>query len=69
VRVPIPAARRFRGAAKCLRRPLQLDDTTVRDLVAHAANPAILSFAAGTPALEYFPIEAFKHAIDSILVT
>jgi 2-aminoadipate transaminase len=64
---PDPGSAPFSWRGKVSAAALQLDDTTVRDLVAHAANPAILSFAAGTPALEYFPIEAFKHAIDSIL--
>jgi DNA-binding transcriptional MocR family regulator len=39
----------------------------VRDLVAHAADPGLTSFAAGTPALECFPTDALRRAIDAIL--
>lgn len=64
---PDPGSAPFAWRGKVSAAALQSDDTTVRDLVAHAADPAILSFAAGTPALECFPIEPFKQAIDAIL--
>jgi DNA-binding transcriptional MocR family regulator len=42
-------------------------DSTVRDLVRHAADPAIVSLAAGEPALDLFPTEAFRDAADRVL--
>src|SRR5215813_10195472 len=64
---PDPGSAPFSWRGKVSAAALQSDDATVRDLVAHAADPAILSFAAGTPALECFPTEAFRSAIDTIL--
>ncbi len=64
---PDPGSAPFAWRGKVSAAALQWADPTVRDLVAHAADPAITSFAAGTPALEYFPIDAFRHAVDSIL--
>ena len=64
---PDPGSAPFSWRGKVSAAALQWEDSTVRDLVAHAANPAILSFAAGTPALEWFPIDAFQGAIEAIL--
>src|SRR5262245_1512236 len=64
---PDPGSAPFAWRGKVSAAALQWDDSTVRDLVAHAADPAILSFAAGTPALECFPTDAFQRAIDTIL--
>ena len=57
---PDPGSAPFSWRGKVSAAALQSDDTTVRDLVAHAADPALMSFAAGTPALECFPIDAFR---------
>lgn len=46
---------------------LQNTDTTLRDLVRHATDPGILSLAAGEPALDLFPLAAFRGAIDEVL--
>jgi 2-aminoadipate transaminase len=48
---------------------LQTTDSTMRDLVRHAADPGIVSLAAGEPALDLFPIEPFRRALDEILTT
>jgi DNA-binding transcriptional MocR family regulator len=64
---PDPGSAPFSWRGKVSAAALQSDDTTVRDLVAHAADPALTSFAAGTPALECFPLEAFRRAVDAIL--
>ena len=64
---PDPGSAPFSWRGKVSAAALQSDDTTVRDLVAHASDPALTSFAAGTPALECFPIDEFRGAIDSIL--
>src|SRR5262249_11543028 len=53
---PDPGSAPFSWRGKVSAAALQSDDSTVRDLVAHAADPALISFAAGTPALEFFPM-------------
>src|SRR5690242_5767133 len=64
---PDPGSAPFSWRGKVSAAALQADDSTVRDLVAHAADPSLTSFAAGTPALECFPLDAFRRAIDGIL--
>jgi DNA-binding transcriptional MocR family regulator len=64
---PDPGSAPFAWRGKVSSTALQFADGTVRDLVAQAANPALLSFAAGQPALECFPTSAFRTAIDRIL--
>jgi DNA-binding transcriptional MocR family regulator len=46
---------------------LQTTDSTLRDLVRHAADPNIVSLAAGEPALDLFPVEKFRAAVDDVL--
>jgi DNA-binding transcriptional MocR family regulator len=46
---------------------IQTTDSTLRDLVRHAADPAIISLAAGEPALDLFPTDAFRAAVDDVL--
>ena len=64
---PDPGSAPFSWRGKVSAAALQADDSTVRDLVAHAADPSLTSFAAGTPALECFPLDAFRRAVDAIL--
>ncbi|HEV3060799.1 MAG TPA: PLP-dependent aminotransferase family protein [Vicinamibacterales bacterium] len=64
---PDPGSAPFSWRGKVSAAALQSDDATVRDLVAHAADPGLTSFAAGTPALECFPTDALRRAIDAIL--
>jgi DNA-binding transcriptional MocR family regulator len=42
-------------------------DSTIRDLLRHAADPSIVSVAAGVPALEVFPIDAYRRSMDRAL--
>ena len=42
-------------------------DSAIRDLLRHAADPAMLSVAAGVPALEAFPTEAYRRSMDRAL--
>jgi 2-aminoadipate transaminase len=42
-------------------------DPTLRSIVRAASDPAVISFAAGTPALECFPTEAFREITDRVL--
>src|SRR5262245_50472255 len=46
---PDPGSAPFSWRGKVSAAALQADDSTVRDLVAHAADPSLTSFAAGTP--------------------
>ena len=46
---------------------IQTTDSTLRDLVRHAADPRIVSLAAGEPALDLFPTQAFRAAVDDVL--
>jgi DNA-binding transcriptional MocR family regulator len=46
---------------------LQATDTTVRDLVRAASDPGLMSLAAGEPALDAFPLEAFRTAMNHVL--
>jgi DNA-binding transcriptional MocR family regulator len=46
---------------------IQTTDSTLRDLVRHAADPKIVSLAAGEPALDLFPTDAFRAAVDDVL--
>lgn len=64
---PDPGSAPFSWRGKISAAALQSDDATVRDLVAQAADPALTSFAAGTPALECFPVAELRRAIDAIL--
>ncbi|HEY7291596.1 MAG TPA: PLP-dependent aminotransferase family protein [Vicinamibacterales bacterium] len=64
---PDPGSAPFSWRGKVSAAALQSDDATVRDLVAQAADPSLMSFAAGTPALECFPTDVFRQAIDAIL--
>src|SRR5262245_3283273 len=46
---------------------LDASDSTLRDLVRHASDPAFVSLAAGQPALDRFPTAAFQAVISDIL--
>lgn len=43
-------------------------DPAIRDLLRQATDPRIVSFAAGLPALDVFPAEAFRAALDRAAV-
>lgn len=64
---PDPGSAPFAWRGKVSTAALQSSQTTVRDLVRDAANPALLSFAAGQPALDLFPVDAFRAALDTIV--
>jgi DNA-binding transcriptional MocR family regulator len=42
-------------------------DSAIRDLLRHAADPSMVSVAAGVPALEAFPVEPYRRALDRAL--
>src|SRR5213080_4570851 len=43
------------------------NDGVIRDLLRHAADPSVVSVAAGTPALEVFPVDAYRRSMDRAL--
>jgi 2-aminoadipate transaminase len=46
---------------------IQTTDSTMRDILRHAADPSIVSLAAGEPALDLFPAQAFRAAVDDVM--
>jgi 2-aminoadipate transaminase len=57
----------FAWRGKIAASALQATDTTVRDLVRAASDPGLMSLAAGEPAIDVFPIEAFQQAMNGVL--
>jgi 2-aminoadipate transaminase len=42
-------------------------DSMIRDLCHDSVKPGLISLAAGIPALERFPADAFRHSLDKVL--
>ena len=57
----------FAWRGKIAASALQANDTAIRDLVRAAADPALMSLAAGEPALDCFPVDAFHRAMNDVL--
>ena len=66
---PDAASAPFAWRGKIAASALQANETTVRDLVRAAADPNLISVAAGVPALDCFPTEAFQRAMNHVLAT
>src|SRR4051794_15377011 len=67
---PDAASAPFAWRGKIAASALQANDTTtVRDLVRAASDPQLISVAAGVPALDSFPVEAFRRAMTHVLAT
>src|SRR4051812_22204549 len=66
---PDAASAPFAWRGKIAASALQASETTVRDLVRAAADPQLISVAAGVPALDSFPVEAFRRAMTHVLAT
>ncbi|MGE5244995.1 MAG: PLP-dependent aminotransferase family protein [Betaproteobacteria bacterium] len=64
---PDAAAAPFAWRGKMSAAALGSVDSTVRDLVRHAADPRLVSLAAGEPALDHFPTDAFRDAVTRVL--
>src|SRR5712671_1398950 len=64
---PDVASAPFAWRGKMAAATLQTTDSTVRDLVRAASDPNVMSLAAGVPALECFPTEAFHRAMNQVL--
>ena len=66
---PDTASAPFAWRGKIAAAALQATDTTVRDLVRAASDPALMSLAAGVPALDCFPRDAFQRAMNHVITT
>jgi 2-aminoadipate transaminase len=66
---PDAASAPFAWRGKIAASALQANETTVRDLVRAAADPKLISVAAGVPALDCFPTEAFQRAMNRVLAS
>jgi len=64
---PDAASAPFAWRGKIAAAALISSDTTVRDLVRAAADPDLMSLAAGVPALDCFPTDAFRRAMNQVL--
>src|SRR3954452_16853085 len=63
---PDAASAPFAWRGKIAASALQANETTVRDLVRAASDPRLISVAAGVPALECFPTDAFQRAVTRV---
>ena len=65
--VPEPSGTPFAWRGKIAAAALRSSDSTMRDALRHASDTRMLSLAAGEPAIDCFPTEAFQRAIDHVL--
>src|SRR5262245_41070739 len=61
---PDPTGAPFAWRGKIAAAALRSSDPTLRDTLRHSSNAKVLSLAAGEPAIDCFPVEAFQQAID-----
>jgi 2-aminoadipate transaminase len=66
---PEPEGTPFAWRGKIAAAALRSSDSTLRDLVRHSSDSRLLSLAAGEPALDRFPNQAFLEAITHVLST
>src|SRR5258706_8646219 len=66
---PEPEGTPFAWRGKIAAAALRSSDTTLRDLVRNSSNARLLSLAAGEPAIDRFPNEAFLEAVHHVLAT
>jgi 2-aminoadipate transaminase len=64
---PEPSGTPFAWRGKIASAALRLSDPTMRDAIRHSADSRLLSLAAGEPAIDRFPTEAFQRAIEQVL--
>jgi 2-aminoadipate transaminase len=58
-----PFAWRGKVAAAALRS----SDSVIRDLVRDSINPKVISLSAGIPAVDRFPVDAFRRSLDKVI--
>jgi hypothetical protein len=66
---PEPEGTPFAWRGKIAAAALRSSDSTLRDLVRYSSDARLLSLAAGEPALDAFPNEAFLEATTHVLTT
>src|SRR6188472_275695 len=66
---PEPEGTPFAWRGKIAAAALRSSDTTLRDVVRNSSDARLLSLAAGEPALDRFPNEAFLEAAGQVLAT
>src|SRR5205823_12813454 len=59
----------FAWRGKIAAAALRWSDSTLRDIVRHSSDARLLSLAAGEPAIDKFPNEAFQDAVAHVLRT
>jgi DNA-binding transcriptional regulator YhcF (GntR family) len=64
---PEPEGTPFAWRGKIAAAALRSSDTTLRDVVRHSSDARLLSLAAGEPALDQFPTEAYLEATRHVL--
>ena len=64
---PEPSGTPFAWRGKIASAALRLSDPTMRDALRHSSDARLLSLAAGEPAIDRFPADAFQRAIDHVL--
>lgn len=64
---PEPSGTPFAWRGKIASAALRSSDPTMRDALRHASDVNMLSLAAGEPAIDQFPTEAFRDAICDVL--
>jgi 2-aminoadipate transaminase len=64
---PDPTGAPFAWRGKIAAAALRTSDSILRDTIRHSSNAKVLSLAAGEPAIDCFPVEAFQQAIDHVL--
>src|SRR5262245_55573775 len=64
---PDPSGAPFAWRGKIAAAALRSSDSTLRDTIRHSSDSRVLSLAAGEPAIDCFPTEAFQQAIDKAL--
>jgi DNA-binding transcriptional MocR family regulator len=64
---PDPTGAPFAWRGKIAAAALRSSDSTLRDMIGHSSDARVLSLAAGEPAIDCFPIEAFQQAIAHVL--
>jgi DNA-binding transcriptional MocR family regulator len=64
---PEPSGTPFAWRGKIAAAALRSSDPTMRDAIRHSSDARMLSLAAGEPAIDLFPTEAFQQAIVQVL--
>ena len=64
---PEPSGTPFAWRGKIAAAALRSNDPTMRDAIRHSSDARMLSLAAGEPAIDLFPTDAFARAVQDVL--